>query len=414
MNHEDGGFDCPGCAWPDDPTGLHLDICENGIKHVTWELTRERPAASSSPPTPSRELAELERLRARGAGPARRADASTTPRPTSTCRSPGKTRSRSSARRCAALESPHQASFYTSGRLEQRGDVPLPALGARVRHEQPARLLEHVPRGERPGADGVARHRQGHRRPRRLGKRRRDLRDGRQRRLERAADADLRSPRRDRRGAQLVHINPLIEAASRRTIVPHEFVDMATFHATKTGTLNVQPRIGGDMALLRGVAKAVLEAAETDPKALDREFLERPHARVRGLPRAVRRHAVGRARAPVRRRRGDDPQARRALLASKRIDHRLVPRHHPAGARRRHGPRDRQPAAAARQHRPRGRRTVARSAGTATCRATAPAASTTARRGVPRPARPRSAASTRRASTARHGRARSRRCTAAR
>jgi hypothetical protein len=27
MNHEDGGFDCPGCAWPDDPSGLRLDIC---------------------------------------------------------------------------------------------------------------------------------------------------------------------------------------------------------------------------------------------------------------------------------------------------------------------------------------------------------------------------------------------------
>jgi anaerobic selenocysteine-containing dehydrogenase len=39
MNQEDGGFDCPGCAWPDDPNGLHLDICENGIKHATWELT---------------------------------------------------------------------------------------------------------------------------------------------------------------------------------------------------------------------------------------------------------------------------------------------------------------------------------------------------------------------------------------
>ena len=38
MNHENGGFDCPGCAWPDDPDGLRLDICENGIKHVTWEL----------------------------------------------------------------------------------------------------------------------------------------------------------------------------------------------------------------------------------------------------------------------------------------------------------------------------------------------------------------------------------------
>lgn len=42
VNQEDGGFDCPGCAWPDDPSGLHLDICENGVKHVTWELTRKQ------------------------------------------------------------------------------------------------------------------------------------------------------------------------------------------------------------------------------------------------------------------------------------------------------------------------------------------------------------------------------------
>ena len=79
----------------------------------------------------------------------------------------------------------------------------------------------------------------------------------------------------DRRGAQLVHINPLLEAASRRTIVPHEFVDMATFHTTEIGTMNVQVRIGGDMALLRGVAKAVLEAAAADPAVLDQEFIER-------------------------------------------------------------------------------------------------------------------------------------------
>ncbi|MER6901972.1 hypothetical protein ABT261_50575, partial [Amycolatopsis sp. NPDC000740] len=45
MNHENGGFDCPGCAWPDDTKGLHLDICENGIKHVTWEMTRKRVGA---------------------------------------------------------------------------------------------------------------------------------------------------------------------------------------------------------------------------------------------------------------------------------------------------------------------------------------------------------------------------------
>jgi len=42
MNHENTGFDCPGCAWPDDAKGLKLDICENGIKHVTWEMTPKR------------------------------------------------------------------------------------------------------------------------------------------------------------------------------------------------------------------------------------------------------------------------------------------------------------------------------------------------------------------------------------
>ena len=42
MNHDYYGFDCAGCAWPDDTKGLRLDICENGIKHVTWEMTHKR------------------------------------------------------------------------------------------------------------------------------------------------------------------------------------------------------------------------------------------------------------------------------------------------------------------------------------------------------------------------------------
>lgn len=53
MNHENGGFDCPGCAWPDATDGLKLDLCENGVKHVVWEMTPDRPAVSSSPGTPS-------------------------------------------------------------------------------------------------------------------------------------------------------------------------------------------------------------------------------------------------------------------------------------------------------------------------------------------------------------------------
>jgi anaerobic selenocysteine-containing dehydrogenase len=82
--------------------------------------------------------------------------------------------------------------------------------------------------------------------------------------------------------------------------VPHEFADMATFRTTKVGTMNVQVRIGGDMALLRGVAKAVFEAAAADAAALDGEFLEGFTQGLEGY-RAVRGHAVGRAGAGLRR-----------------------------------------------------------------------------------------------------------------
>ncbi|MEU6943287.1 molybdopterin-dependent oxidoreductase, partial [Streptomyces rubiginosohelvolus] len=47
------------------------------------------------------------------------------------------------------------------------------------------------------------------------------------------------------------------------------------FKSTPTSSLNLQPRIGGDMALLRGMAKAVLERSASDPRALDREFIDR-------------------------------------------------------------------------------------------------------------------------------------------
>ncbi|MGN6484863.1 MAG: FdhF/YdeP family oxidoreductase, partial [Thermomicrobiales bacterium] len=78
-----------------------------------------------------------------------------------------------------------------------------------------------------------------------------------------------------RRGAAIVHVNPLVEAAATKTIVPHDFIDMARFRSTPTSTMNVQPRIGGDAAFIRGVAKALFELAKDDPAALDQAFIER-------------------------------------------------------------------------------------------------------------------------------------------
>src|SRR3984885_7064419 len=36
------GFDCPGCAWPDQAHTSTFQFCENGAKAVTWEATKKR------------------------------------------------------------------------------------------------------------------------------------------------------------------------------------------------------------------------------------------------------------------------------------------------------------------------------------------------------------------------------------
>jgi molybdopterin-dependent oxidoreductase alpha subunit len=273
MNHENGGFDCPGCAWPDDPSGLRLDICENGVKHVTWELARSQVGREFFAGHTVSELAgwtdyDLE-AQGRLAEPMRYDAASDTYVPIS-----WEEAFQLVGGALRGLDSPHQAAFYTSGRLSNEatflyqlwvrefGTNNLPDC-SNMCHEASGRALTAAI-GSGKGTVG--------------------LNDWEQ------ADAIFlmgdnaasNAPRMltwlaeaDRRGARLVHINPLIEPASRRTIVPHELADMATFHTTRTGTMNVQVRIGGDFALMRGVAKAAFEAAATDPRALDAEFIER-------------------------------------------------------------------------------------------------------------------------------------------
>ncbi len=52
----------------------------------------------------------------------------------------------------AAAGDPDRAVFYTSGRTSNEAAFLYQLLRAPVRHQQPARLLEHVPRVERRGA----------------------------------------------------------------------------------------------------------------------------------------------------------------------------------------------------------------------------------------------------------------------
>lgn len=273
MNHEDGGFDCPGCAWPDDMKGLKLDICENGIKHVTWEMTHKRCGPEFFARHTVSELATWSDFALEDQGrltePMMYNSATDHYEPIS-----WRDAFEVVGRALADLDDPNQAAFYTSGRLgneatflyqlmaRELGTNNLPDC-SNMCHEASGRALQ--------AALGT-------------GKGTVDLED-----WETAdalfiigVNAASNAPRMltalaeaYRRGAQVVHINPLVEAGATKTIIPHDFLRMATFKSTKTSTLNLQPRIGGDMALIRGIAKAVLEQAEIDPKALDAEFIDR-------------------------------------------------------------------------------------------------------------------------------------------
>ncbi|WP_305784069.1 FdhF/YdeP family oxidoreductase [Symbioplanes lichenis] len=280
LGKKGGGYDCPGCAWPDDRNGLHLDICENGIKHVTWEMTRKRAGADFFAQHTVSELNTWTDFDLENAGRL------TEPMVYNAQTDKYEPIAWDAAFRLIgdtlrALPSPHAASFYTSGRLSNEGTFVYQLLTrefgtnnqpdcSNMCHEASGRALT--------AAIGT-------------GKGTCDLEDWESTDflMLMAVNAASNAPRMltalakaAANGAEIVHVNPLIEAASRRTIVPHDFTDMALFKATRTGTMNVQPRIGGDLALLRGIAKVVLEQG-----AVDRHFIEEHTARYDAYARQV-------------------------------------------------------------------------------------------------------------------------------
>ena len=130
MNHEDGGFDCPGCAWPDDhegPAPRHLRE-----RHQARHLGDDRASAStgtSSPRTPSPSCPSWSDFALEDQGRLTEPmvyDAGQRPLRADQL---GRTRSSWSAPTLRGLDSPDEAAFYTSGRLEQRGHASSTSCG---------------------------------------------------------------------------------------------------------------------------------------------------------------------------------------------------------------------------------------------------------------------------------------------
>jgi molybdopterin-dependent oxidoreductase alpha subunit len=273
MNHENGGFDCPGCAWPDDRKGLSMDICENGIKHVTWEMTKKRTDSEFFAKHTVSELLDWSDFALENEGrltePMSYNAASDKYEPIS-----WENAFALIGRHLQALQNANRASFYTSGRLSNEatflyqlfarefGTNNLPDC-SNMCHEASGRALTSALGTGKGTVDlvdwqksdaifimGV------------------NVATNAPRMLTALADGVKE------RGTKIVHINPLIEVAATSAITPHEIMDMLTFHATPTSSLNLQLRIGGDMAIMRGIAKHLLEAAQTDAKAIDLDFIK--------------------------------------------------------------------------------------------------------------------------------------------
>ncbi|MGO2519395.1 MAG: FdhF/YdeP family oxidoreductase [Microbacterium sp.] len=271
MNHPIKGFDCPGCAWPDDQKGLKLDICENGMKHVTWEMTHKRVGSGFFSKHTVSELSTWTDYELENTG---RLTEPMAYDPETDRYAPISWDDAFAliGEELRALDSPDEATFYTSGRLSNEasflyqlmireyGTNNMPDC-SNMCHEASGRALT-ASIGSGKGTTTVEDWEQT------------DVlfllgvnaASNAPRMLTALSDAV-------KNGAQVVHVNPLIEAASRRTTVPHDFVDMALFKTHETGTLDLQVRPGGDMALMRAIAKVVFEAAAIDPGALDTEFI---------------------------------------------------------------------------------------------------------------------------------------------
>jgi molybdopterin-dependent oxidoreductase alpha subunit len=274
--NQPAGFDCPGCAWPDPKHTSSFEFCENGAKAVAWEATSKRCTPEFFASHSVTELLgwgdyQLEMV-GRLTHPLAYDAASDHYVPVS-----WEEAFAMIGRHLNALPDPNMAEFYTSGRTSNEAAF-LYQLFAReygtnnfpdcsnMCHEATSVglplsigvgkgtvLLEDFDKadcililGQNPGTNS----------PRMMT----NLRDA------------------SRRGASIISFNPFRERALERFQHPQHAVEMATLTSTPISSKLYQVRVGGDMAVLKGMMKVMIEADEAarahdQPEILDWDFV---------------------------------------------------------------------------------------------------------------------------------------------
>lgn len=271
MNQEDG-FDCMSCAWPDPDHRKTFEFCENGAKAVTWEATPVViPTTFWSENSITSLLEKSEYwlgMQGRLSEPVYKPKGKDNYEPISWDNA-----FTLIGDRLKALESPNEATFYTSGRTANEtafiyqllarslGTNNLPDC-SNMCHESTGLAMDQtigigkstiaykdfakadliIIMGQNPGTNH----------PRMLTA------------LEEAKEA----------GADIVAVNPLLEAGLIRYKNPQK-VKGIVGRGTGLADQYLQIRAGGDGWLMKAISRRVLEAEAANPgTVLDHQFIE--------------------------------------------------------------------------------------------------------------------------------------------
>ncbi|HZY79882.1 MAG TPA: FdhF/YdeP family oxidoreductase [Cyclobacteriaceae bacterium] len=266
-----GGFDCPGCAWPDPKNPSITEFCENGVKAIAAETTTKRADRNFFKQNKVSDLLGKDHYwleqQGRLCEPMLLDADSDEYRPVTWEKAfylIGET--------MKSLSHPDEAVFYTSGRTSNEaaflyqlfgrelGTNNFPDCSNMCHESSGVAMSESVGIGkgtvsledfEKADAIFVIGQNPGTNHPRML--------------------TSLEEARK--RGCEIVSINPLKEKGLQRFIHPQHVVQTLTNRPSDISSMYLQPVIGGDFALIKGLIKGVLEAEQEKPGHLDYEFI---------------------------------------------------------------------------------------------------------------------------------------------
>ncbi|ENM5853606.1 FdhF/YdeP family oxidoreductase [Vibrio mimicus] len=274
--NQNGGFDCPGCAWGESPENGMVNFCENGAKAVNWEATSRLVDpeffAQYSVSELSKQTDYWLEYQGRLSHPMRY-DAQTD----HYVEISWEDAFALVGKHLNALQSPDEAEFYTSGRASNEAaflyQLFVRAFGSNnfpdcsnMCHEASAiGMFDSIGVGkgtvvfkdlELADAIFVIGQNPGTNHPRML------------------------EPLREavKRGAQVICLNPLKERGLERFQNPQHPIEMLSNGSEPTSSAYFRPALGGDMAVFRGMAKFLLQwdrqaQAQGDAPVFDHDFI---------------------------------------------------------------------------------------------------------------------------------------------